>query len=162
MVSKGIALLEQTDMFNKDIRYWGILSTNQDTWANYKTFSHQTHCKQRRAVITTWKGGYTKVVQNIYGVPLSHPEENHEVIDNLNTIVQGIQTQSYDMDGMAQSNAVFPRFNSAVMAQLVQMSVTMNSTKVQLRILSPDTTNKTRSKRKYYCWSCGSNYNHGS
>ena len=63
---------------------------------------------------------------------------------------------------MAQANAVLTRFNSAVMAQTVQLSVTMNAMKAQLRILSSAPTNQTRSNMKYYCWSCGINYTHGS
>ena len=98
----------------------------------------------------------------MYGVLPPHTEEHYEVIDNLNTIVQVMQTQSYDLEGMAQGNAVLNRFNSAVMVQLAQMNVTMNATKAQINILSSAPTNETRSKRKYYCWSCGSNYTHGS
>ena len=63
---------------------------------------------------------------------------------------------------MAQANAALAIFNSAVMAQLALISVTMNAMKAQLRILSSAPTNQTRSKRKYYCWICESNYTHGS
>ena len=38
----------------------------------------------------------------------------------------------------------------------------MNAIQAQLNILSLATNNQTRSKRKYYCWSCGSNYTYES
>ena len=42
---------------------------------------------------TTGKGGYILAVENIYSIPPPPPEEHHKMIDNLNTIVQGIHTQ---------------------------------------------------------------------
>ena len=48
------------------------------------------------------------------------------------------------------------------MAKLAHMTVTVNPIKAKLKILSSAATNQTRSKRKYYCWSCGRNYTHGS
>ena len=47
------------------------------------------------------------VVQNIYGVPPPPPEEHHIAINYVNTILIGVQNQSYDMEVLAQSNAVF-------------------------------------------------------
>ena len=38
-----------------------------------------------------------------------------------------MQTHSYDLEGMAQANAVLTRSKSAVMAQLKHMNVTMNA-----------------------------------
>ena len=73
-----------------------------------------------------------------------------------------MQTQGYDLEGLAQANVVLTSSNSAVMAQLAQMTVTMNAMQAQLKTLSSDPINQTRSKRKYYCWSCMSNHNHGS
>ena len=66
------------------------------------------------------------------------------------------------MEELAQANSVFTRYNTAVMAQLAQMTATMNDMKVQLKKLVVAPTNQTRSKRKYYYWICGSNYTHGS
>ena len=63
-----------------------------------------------RAVITTEKGGYTAVVKNIYGITPPPPEEHHKAIDNLNTTVQVINTQSYEMEGLVQANAVLNIF----------------------------------------------------
>ena len=122
-------------MFNKDIREWRLQTNNLKTWSNYKTFFHRAHNEQRRAVTTTGKGGYTAAVQKLYDVPPPPPEENHGEIDNLNTIVQGIQTQSYEMVGLAQPNAALTSYNSAVMAQLAHMTVTMNAMQAQLNIL---------------------------
>ena len=45
------------------------------------------------------------------------PEEHHKAVDNLNTIFQGMQNQIYELEGLAQSNAVLTRSNSAVVAQ---------------------------------------------
>ena len=47
------------------------------------------------------------------------------------------------------------------MVQLTDMTVTMNSMKVKLNIISLDTTKQSRFTRNYYCWICGSNYTHG-
>ena len=98
MVSKVITILEQTATFNEDIRKWRHKNINLKTWDMFETFFRQAHREQHIAVATTVKGGYTKGVQNIYGVPPPPPEEHHKAIYNLNNIVQGIQTQSYELD----------------------------------------------------------------
>ena len=89
------------------------------------------------------------------------PEEYHEAIENVNPIIQGIQAQSYKLEGLAQSNALLTSSNSAVMEQLSQLTVTMNSMQAQLYIFSSAPTNQTRNKSNYYCWICGRNYTHG-
>ena len=61
----------------------------------FKTLFQQAHREQRRAVATAGKGGYTAAVQNIHGVSPRPPEEHHEAIENLNTIIQVIQMHSY-------------------------------------------------------------------
>ena len=68
MVYKGIALWEQTTIFNKDTIYWRRQITNLKTWARFKTFLHQAHREQNRAITTAYKEGYTSAVINIYGV----------------------------------------------------------------------------------------------
>ena len=93
------------------------------------------------------------MVKNICGVPPPPQEENHEAIDNLNNIVQGIKMHRYNMEGLAQSNAVLTSSNTVVMAQLAQMTVMMNTIPAQLKTLESAPTNQTRPKRKYYCWS---------
>ena len=57
-------------------------------------------------------------LQNIYSVPPPPPEEHHKAIDNLNTIVQGMQTQSYELEVLVQANAVLTSSKSEVMVQL--------------------------------------------
>ena len=161
MVSKGITLLEKTEMSNKNIREWRRQTTDQNTWTHYNIFFRQYHCKQSRAVTTAGKGQYTAAVQNIYGVPPPPAEEHNGKIDNLHTITQGIQTHSYEMEGLSQDNAVLTRSNSAVMEQLEHITVTMNNMQAQLKTLASDPTNQTRSNRKYYYWSCESNCTHG-
>ena len=146
MVSKGITLLSQTDMFNKYIREW----------------IHQSHDQKRRAFTATGKGKYTVAVQNIYGVPPPPTEDHHEAIDNLNAIIKGMQTQSCELEVMAKSNEVLTRSNSAFMEQFAQTTLTMNSIQAQIRILSSAPTNQTRSNRTYYFQSFRSNYTHGS
>ena len=106
--------------------------------------------------------GYTATVQNIYGAPPRPPEDHHKVIEDIQTVVQEMQTQCYDLEGMAQANAVLTRSNSAVMAQLAQMTVTINSIQLQLKTLASAQTNQARTKRKHYCCICGSNYTPGS
>ena len=54
----------------------------------YITEEKGNHCR---------KGGYTEVVQNIYSIPPYQPEEHHKAIDSLYTIVQGMQTKSYEL-----------------------------------------------------------------
>ena len=65
------------------------------------------------------------------------------------------------MEGLAQANAVLTRSNSAVMAQLEYMTVTMNDMHAQLKTLASAQNHQARSKIKFYFWSCGSNFAHG-
>ena len=67
------------------------------------------------------------VVQNIYSLSPPPPEEHHEAIDHINTIVQLMQMQSHKLEGLAQANAVLTRSNFAVMEKLAQTTVTMNA-----------------------------------
>ena len=70
--------------------------------------------------------------------------------------------QSYELEGLTQANEFLNRSNSAVMAQLVQMTVTTKVLPEKLNTLTSAPTNQTRPNRKYYCWGCRSNYNCGS
>ena len=72
-----------------------------------------------------------------------------------------MQTQSHELEGLAQAIVVLTRSNTVVMAQLEHMIVTMNAMQAQLKTLATAPTNQTRSKRKYYCWSFSINYTHG-
>ena len=99
---------------------------------------------------------------NICSVPPPPPEDDHEEIYNLNTTNQGMQTRSYEMEVLAQVNGVLTSYNSVVMEQLAQMTVTMNAMKGQFNTLSSNTMNPKRTKSKFYCWSCRRNYNRGS
>ena len=56
-------------------------------------------------------------VQNVYGAPPPPLEEHHEAIEEIHIIMQDMQTPSYDLEGLAQSNAVLTSSNSAVMSQ---------------------------------------------
>ena len=85
---------------------------------------------------TAGKGGCTTAVQNIYVLPPPQPEYHHKSIELLNTTVQVMQIQSYELEGLAQENAVITSSNSEVMAQLAQMIVTMNVMQKQLKTLS--------------------------
>ena len=106
--------------------------------------------------------GYTATVQNIYGAPPHPPEDHHKVIEDIQTVVQEMQTQCYDLEGMAQANAVLTILNYAVMVQLAQITVTMNTVQEQLKTLVSAQTNQASPKRKHYCCICGSNYTAGS
>ena len=70
--------------------------------------------------------------------------------------------QIYEMEVLAEANAVLTISNSSVTDQLSHMTVTMNDMQAQLKMLSLAYTKKTRSRRKYYCWSCRRSYTHGS
>ena len=133
IIPKGIIILAQTEIFNDGIREWRRKSTDFKTWAKYKCFSHQAHQEQKRAVTTAGKWGYTARVQNIYGAPPPSPEEHHQVIEDIQKIMQAIQTQGYDLEGLPQSNAVLASYNYVLMAQLIQMTVTMNVMQAQLK-----------------------------
>ena len=102
------------------------------------------------------------MVQNIYVIPPIPPEEHHKAIDNIHTIVQGIKTQSYELEVIEKSNEILTRPNTAAMAQLAHMTMTMNDMQAQLRTLVSTPTNQTRSKINYFCWSCRGSYTHGS
>ena len=112
-------------------------------------------------VTTSVKRGYTATVQNIYGAPPSYTEEHHEVIEEIQTIVQGMQTQGYDLEGLAQANAVLTRSNYMIIAQLVQMIVTMNVMQAQLKTIASVQTDEARPKKTFYLCSCRRNFTHG-
>ena len=101
---------------------------------------------------TARKGGYTTLVHTIYGIPPPPLEENHGSIYTINTIVQWIQNQSDDTEELAQANVVLTGKKSVMMAQLVQMTATMNVMQAKLKTLSAASINSTRPRRKYYCW----------
>ena len=84
--------------------------------------------------------------ENIYCAPLPSPEEHHEVIEDIYTIVQGIRTQGYEMEVLPQDNAVLTSSNSVVMAHLAQMTVTMNNIQVQLKTLASEKKTKRGQK----------------
>ena len=71
------------------------------------------------------------------------------MIDDIQTIVQGMQTQIYDLEELAQANAVLNSSNSVVMAQLEHMTVTMNTMQAQLKTLASTQTNQVRPKMKH-------------
>ena len=60
-----------------------------------------------------------------------------------------MQTHSYELEELAQANAVLTSSKTAVMAQLSHMAVTMNIMQAQLKTLTYSPTNQTRSKKKY-------------
>ena len=91
---------------------------------------------------------------------LPPPEEHYEAINGIHIIVQGMKTQIYELEGLAQANAVRTSSNSAVMAQLAHMTMAMNAMQAQLKTLASAQTNHTSSKIKHYCCSCGSKCNH--
>ena len=66
-------------------------------------------------------------MQKHYGVPPPPTEEYHEAINYLHTIFKDMQTQSYGLELLAQSNAVLTRSNSAVMSQLAHINVITNA-----------------------------------
>ena len=82
MVSKGITLMAQIAIFNKDIREWRCQATDQRSWEKFKIFFHQSHREKRKVVTIARKGGYIVTVQNIYCVPPNPPEEHNEEIDH--------------------------------------------------------------------------------
>ena len=57
---------------------------------NKKLFFHRAHQEQKRAAKTAGKGGYTATVQKIYSATPPSLEEYHEVIEYIQTIVQGM------------------------------------------------------------------------
>ena len=67
----------------------------------------------------------------------------------------------YDMEGLAQENAVITRTIYIVISQLDNMTATMNTMQAQLNTSSAASKNLTRPKRKYYSWRCRRNFSHG-
>ena len=88
-------------------------------------------------------------MQILYVAPPPSPEEHHEVIEDIQTIVQGMRTQGFNMEGLAQANEVLTRSNSAVMVQLEQMNVTINAMQAQLKILTSAQNNQAMPKIKF-------------
>ena len=64
-----------------------------------------------------------------------------------------MQTQGYELEGLAQANAVLTSPNSTVMSHLTQMNVTMNAKQAQIKTLASEQTNQSMPKRKHCCWS---------
>ena len=89
-------------------------------------------------------------MQNIYDAPPSPSEEHQEAIDYIQTIVKGMQTQRYDLEGMAQANTVLTSSNSALMAQLVQITLTINAIHAQLKKITSEKTNQASTRIKHY------------
>ena len=73
-----------------------------------------------------------------------------------------MQTQSYNMEVLAQDNAVLTSSKPAVISQLAHMTVIMNAIQVQSKTLASAQTKQARPKKKHYFWSCGRNYTHVS
>ena len=63
-------------------------------------------------------------------------------------IVQGMQTQSCELEVLAHANAFFTSFNTSVMAQLAKMTVTMNAMQAQLKTLKLEPKNQNKVKDK--------------
>ena len=112
---KCITYLEQTSTFNEDIRKWIRKTTDLKTWDGFNIIPHQAYREQKKAVTTTSKGVYTLAVKNIYRVRTPPPGENHKAINNFNTIIQGMQDQSYKLEGLTQANTVLTSSNSEFM-----------------------------------------------
>ena len=91
-------------------------------------------------------------VQNIYGVLTLPPEKHHEALYYLNKVMQWVHNQRYEMEGLAQTNAVLKISDSVVMTQLFPMTEMMSEVQAQLKNLSAASKNSTRPKIKYYCW----------
>ena len=117
MVSKGITLLAQMKIFNKNIREWRRQATDQKTWEKFKIFFHRYHRKQSKVVTTARKGVYTAAVQDIYGVPTPPTEEHHEAINHINKIFQWMHMQIHKLEGLSQANTALTSLNTAVMSQ---------------------------------------------
>ena len=73
-----------------------------------------------------------------------------------------MQIQTYKLEGLAQANEVITSSNSESMAQLSQVTVTMNAMQAQMKTLTATSTNPTRTRSKFYSWICGSNFTHRS
>ena len=101
-------------------------------------------------------------MQNIYGATPPSLEEHNEMIEDIQTIMQVMQTQGCEPEVLAQSNTVLTSSNYAVMAQLAQLTVIMNAMQAQLKTLASAETNQVRPKIKFYCCSCGINFTRGS
>ena len=73
-----------------------------------------------------------------------------------------MQTQSYELEGLAQANAFLTSSNSWFMKTFAHTNVTMNAMQAHLKTLSLTITNPTRTKIKFYCRISGNNFTHGS
>ena len=64
-----------------------------------------------RVVTTIEKGIYTTAVHNIYGVWPPPLEENRKAIESFHTIVHGMQTKIYELEGRSKFNEVLTSSN---------------------------------------------------
>ena len=116
MMSKRITILEQMRFFNDNIQEWRRQTTDQKMSAQYNLFFYREYLEYIIAVTTAVRLVYTAAVQNIYGVLPPPSEEYHEVIEDIKNIVQGMQTQSCNLEVLAQTNVLITSSNTAVMA----------------------------------------------
>ena len=135
MISKGITALEQMGILTRTLESGDDNPPASSRWQDIY-FSYRVHQDQKRAVTAAGKGGYTATVKNIYGAPPPSPEYQNEVIKDIQTTLQGMQTQGYKLEGLAQANAVLTRSKSTVMSQLAHMTVIMNYMQAQLKTIA--------------------------
>ena len=126
MVSKDITLLSETTIFNDDIQKRRWQPADLNTWPELK--------------------GFSPFSPKLFGkLPPSPPEEHNAAIGSLHAITQVINYQRYEMNGLLQEKSVPISTNTAVMAQLVQLTADIGKIQAQIQKLAYITT-KTKSR----------------
>ena len=69
-----------------------------------------------------------------------------------------MKDQRQDIDGLAQEDSFLTSPNTVVMLQLAQLTAAMGEIQEQIKKF----TTNTKTKRKYYCWSCSRNLKRSS
>ena len=67
MISKGIPLLNNTGAFTNDIKERNRKPNNSKTGSKFKTHFFQAHKELKAQATMTANGGYSAVVNNVYG-----------------------------------------------------------------------------------------------
>eukprot|EP00978_Attheya_sp_CCMP212_P034432 scaffold144089_cov66-Attheya_sp.AAC.1 len=132
MVTKGITLLSNTAVFNKDIKQWHRKLETEKTWEVFNTHFQRAHKERRKAITTAGQGGYNVTVNSIYGVQSTEERDatldlQERAAESLETISDGLSSHQDSISELTQANAVLSNNNTTLAAQMTQMMQQMQT-----------------------------------
>jgi hypothetical protein len=129
MISKGITLLRQTEVFHDDIKEWNRMKDDAKTWDSFKLHFHRAHQERRKTITTAGQQGYNGAANTVYG---NVPNEEHLAMQQaaseaLDSISDGLSSHQDSISELTQANAVLSNTNTTMAAQLAQMMQQMTA-----------------------------------